>query len=407
MRVEGAITAAMRAAPVRGARILRLARVEGGRIVDETRHRNTIAFEGATLRVRSGRWTLCLVDGVTARVAGAPPLVGPVEVPLDADARGKIRCGSVDHLFQLVIAPPPVVAQLPISAVDRTASIDWRFAIIVAVSLFVHFGVMGMVHADWFDPSVDEDGGTARLITEPRARPPVPVEDQPAISNEPVKVAAGSEPAKAAKAAPPKRHTDLSALTNTLDQIGLSTIASIGKGPAQSKLLHEPVAADGALDELAKKSGGVEADGPKIKGDPSGIDPLKSDGKLADIGDTKTNTQKAPPAPTGEPSYHPNEPVIAPPSGVVPKDVNAVIAKNRWKLKACYSKELGANDHAEGTIRVKVTVSVEGDVESAVGSSSDLSPTAVACVENAFRGMKFGADENKSTFSVPIVFKSK
>ena len=399
------MTAAMRAAPARGPRLLRLARVEGGRIVDETRHDRTIQLGGATLRARRGRWVLVVERGTTAVVAGAPPLSGPVEVPLDPDARGKIRCGPVDHLFQLMVAPPRVAAQLPISVVDRTVRMDWRFAIIVAVSLFVHFGVIGLVQADWLDPVVIEDGREASLITESRVRPSVPVEDQPATDEptQPTAQSANAE-AKVAARATPKRSTDLNALGNSLEQLGLSTIASLGKGPAKSKLLGEPSAADGALDDVAKKNGGVEADGPKIKADPGGVGPVKNDGSLADVGDTKSKVPNAPSKPINEPTFHPNEPVIAPANGAPPKDVNAVIARNRWKLKACYSKELGANDNAQGTVRVSVVVSMEGDVESARGSSSDLSASTVACVEQAFRGMKFDSSDSKTTFGVPIVF---
>ena len=55
-------------------------------------------------------------------------------------------------------------------------------------------------------------------------------------------------------------------------------------------------------------------------------------------------------------------------------------------------------------MRVTVTVSPEGDVIAVNGVSSDLSPAVVGCVENAFKGMKFGTDDNKTTFGVPIVF---
>lgn len=398
------MTRAMRAAPTSDKRAARVARVTAGRIVEEQIHEATLARDGFTLQCRKGRWTLALAAGVTARIIDRK-VEGPAEIPLDPDARGQI---GAEHLFQLVAPAPRTSAALPASVI-ASERVDVRFAAVVAVSLLAHFGFVSAAQADWLDPVVIDDAEEVSLITETPVRPQVQVEEKTSPSGEPV-VAANAPsktagPAEKKSPAPAKpQGPSFSALDDKLDQLGLSTIASLGQGPAKSKLLRDPNAADGSLDDLAKKNAGVEADGPKLKSDPGGVGPIKADGKLSDIGDTKSKTPVVDNKPMTEPTYKPNEPAIAPANGVPPKDANAVIAKNRWKFKACYTKELGANSDAQGTVRVTVTVSPEGDVIAANGVSPDLSPSVVSCVESAFKGMKFGTDDNKTTFGVPIVF---
>ena len=178
-RVPGAITNAMRAAmPREGKRIARVARVENGRIVDEWLKRGDTRFAGGALSRKGDGYVLELDLGVSARVAsdhGAEMFTGPCRVPLASDARGKIVCGEVAHLFQLVIEAPRTKAQLPVSAIARGDGVDWRFAILVAISLLGHFGFASASQADWFDPKVDEDREAASLITTAHTRPEVPV----------------------------------------------------------------------------------------------------------------------------------------------------------------------------------------------------------------------------------------
>lgn len=415
-RVPGAITNAMRSvAPREGKRIARVARVERGRIIDEWLKRGDAKFAGGALVRANGGYALELDVGVSARVAtdeGAQMFTGPCRVPLSNDARGKVVCGEVAHLFQLVVEPPKIKAQLPLSTIARGEGVDWRFAIVVAISLLGHFGFASASQADWFDPSVDEDRETASLITEAKNRPEIPVEEpKVAITSE---KPSEENPAKSESSAPAKGPAattkakpgnNLSALGNTLDDLGLATIASLQKGgPAKSKLLSEPSAADGALDELAKKSGGVETDGPKMKGDPGGSGPIGPSNNGIVFGDTKGEPKHVENKPKGDEPKVPvkaNEPVISDPA--LPSDVNTVIAKNRWKLKACYTKELVKNPDAQGTVYATVTISMEGDVIGA-NATSNMSGAMNQCVANAFSSMHFAPTEGKTTFKVPVLY---
>jgi len=413
-RVPGAITSAMRTArPREGKRIARLARIENGRIVDEWLKAGDAKFAGGSLIRTGDGYVLELDVGVSARVAGdlgAQTVTGPCRVPLGDDARGKIVCGNVAHLFQLVVEAPKSKPQLPVTAVARGEGIDWPFAILVAISLLAHFGFASASQADWFDPVVDDARDAAGLISEAQARPQLPVEEQKPSDEgaprdeKPTTQATSKGPVATAK--PKPAGNNLSALGNTLDDLGLATLGSLQKGgPAKSKLLTEGSAVDGVLDELAKKQGGVDPDGPKMKGDPGGGGPIGPEKPGIVFGDTKGNTKPVDDMPKDEPTVpvKVNDPVISPPVGA-PSDVNAVIAKNRWKLKACYSKELVTNGDAEGTVYATVTVSAEGDVIDASAASSQLSSAMNACVAGAFRTMHFAPSEGKSTFKVPVLY---
>lgn len=427
--MAGAITAAMRAARAgEGTRVLRVARVEQGRIVEERVLRASTVIDGARLLRRGDRWELALDARTHARVAdsdGAREWGSGTRFPLAPDARGKIVAGDVAHLFQVVVAAPRTTPQLPVSVLARAARVDVRFAMVAAVSLFVHFGFVGAVQADFMDPTIDDDRDAAALVLEAKSRPaltaeerpedqPAPADGKPAAQpQEGPKVAeqhpAGDTPAPhaAAPAGPPKPNATaetLDAMNGKLDDLGLSTIGSMQKGgPPKPNATTE--ASDGALDELAKKKSGVEVDGPAIKGDlAKGEGPIAASSKPGfDLGETKTKPVESPKsAPTTEPTIKANEPAVAPAVGNTPKDVDAVIARNRWRFRACYGKELLLHPDARGTVKVRVSVGDDGSVGDASVVSSDFSSTLDACVLGAFKAMKFSSDENKCLFAVPV-----
>lgn len=418
----GAITAAMRAARAgEGPRVLRLARVEQGRIVEERVLTSSTELPGARLFRRGDRWELEVAEGASARVAdaeGARTWNVPTRFALADDARGKIVRGDVAHLFQLVIAAPRSKPQMPISALARAERIDIRFALIAATSLFVHFGFVGAVQADFMDPTVDEDRDATTLIVEAKARPSLATEDKVEIGPaEPAPSAPsksepapsgddhpGSTSAPVAHAGTPKpAGENLDALDGKLTELGLTTITSMQQGGPPKP--HSPSeSTDGSLDEIAKKASGTDVDGPAIKADP------KSEGPIAatktkpgfDVSETKTKAVPVATAPTTEPTVKTNEPAVAPAVGNTPKDVDSIIAKNRWRFRACYTKELGINPNASGTVKVKVSVGDDGAVGDVSIVSSDFSSSLNACVLGAFKAMKFASDENKCLFSVPV-----
>jgi hypothetical protein len=142
-----------------------------------------------------------------------------------------------------------------------------------------------------------------------------------------------------------------------------------------------------------------------MKGDPGGTGPITPTAPGIAFGDTKGTTpivDNKPPVNEPKVPVKVNEPVISPPPGV-PTDVNAVIAKNRWKLKACYTKELVTNPDAEGTVYATVTVTAEGDVAGA-SATSTMSGAMNQCVSGAFQSMHFAPNEGKTTFKVPVLY---
>lgn len=416
----GAITAAMRAARAgEGPRVLRLARVEQGRIVDERVLNASTTIDGARVVRRGERWELELLAGAHARVAdaeGARTWSGTTRFSLAPDARGKIVCGDVAHLFQVVVAAPRVTPQLPLTVLARAERIDVRFAMVAAVSLLVHFGFVGAVQADFMDPTIDEDHDAATLVVEAKARPTVAMEEKVEIGDatpepntpkqEPSAPAADDGPAHptpALHAGPPKPAGEtLDALDAKLNDLGLTTISSMQQGgpPKPSKSTESQ---DGTLDEIAKKTNGTDVDGPPIKGDTTSAGPIAGTTKPGfDVGETKTKPIEAKPAPTTEPTVKPNEPSIPPATGNTPKDVDSVIAKNRWRFRACYAKELNVHPDASGTVKLRVNVGDDGSVSDVSIVSSDFSPSLNACVTNAFKSMKFASDEHTCLFAVPV-----
>ena len=147
----GRMTAVMRAiARPDGPRLLRLAVVREGRVVEERLVRpGTDVVVGSEascsviascsphmlFSVRDGRTVLTVGEGMHARVAvesGFRELGPGANLVLDADARGKVSAVGTTILFQMVVAPAPAAkAQLPL-AVRSGQGIDWNLTMIAA-----------------------------------------------------------------------------------------------------------------------------------------------------------------------------------------------------------------------------------------------------------------------------------
>ncbi len=90
------------------------------------------------------------------------------------------------------------------------------------------------------------------------------------------------------------------------------------------------------------------------------------------------------------------------------KDADSVIARNRWRFKACYAKALASDPKAGGTVKVAVKVGSEGEVVTASTSSSDAPAGLTQCIVSSFLAMKFSAPEGGSaTFVTPVVLSAK
>ena len=463
----GRLTAAMRAARFLRrddvVRVLRVARLEGGRVIDDrtlaARVEVTIGraldasfvVPEAPPRVRVLRATAAgrfveLAEGVRGRVVQRD---GPVDLAaafaggvrtlqLDDEARGRLELHGVTLLFQLVDAPPPKVsAQLPLSVRGAlTASIDWRFSVLAALSFLAHFAFAGAVNGDWFDPAVDEEAETASLVETARARPAIALE-QPAPSPVDPTVAAPGKPDGPPAAAPTKTASNTGAqsaahgdgthpsahapsfsesaskLSSDLDTIGVVAIGAFAHdGPATSKVLQPGASViDGQLDELARRKSAIAIDDGKLKlppgGQPGG--PIGPSSNVAFLPATKTTpTETKVVAPDAPPPPPIAEPILAPTSGSV-VDADAVLARNRWRFSACFRKAVGADPSDGGTVRVLVSIGEGGEVLSATPTSSTASAGLTQCIARSFTSMRFAPPGGSGTgsFTAPIVLQKK
>jgi hypothetical protein len=464
------MTMAMRAMPqATGPKVLRIGKVQGGRVIEErvikqrthvtigSSHTNMFLATGTAVpesmrlfELLGNEYALNLTEQMTGRVAlptgvtdiaqarasGAAKRVGNgYQLRLTEDARGKVVVGDTTFLFQFV-APPPIQPkpQLPLAVKGGLASqIDWGFTIIAAFSFLLHFGLAGAVNSDWFDPVLDEDAEMTQLIQAAKDRPAPPVEEKKPEVEDPNKnkdkkdegkkddapkqasTAKSNAPSKGASG-PTMTPTQGKALSNELDALELKALGSLGgSGPAQSSIMKPGASsADSSLDAIASKNSGVDTGGGMRTGGGGGgpLMPGAGGGKgVAGMGDTKGggsgggggggDTSTAVKAPTGE-----TTPGAASGASNV-KDVDSVVARNRWRFKACYNKALASDPNAGGTVRVTVRVGESGEVTSATGSG-DAGAALTSCIASAFNSMKFSEPEGGSaTFTVPVVLSAK
>lgn len=466
----GQMTMAMRAMPqVTGPKVLRIGKVQGGRVIEErvvkqrthvtigSSHTNMFLAAGhnvpETMRLFelvANEYVINLTDAMTGRVAlpsgvtdvtqarasGLAKRAGTYyQLKLTEDARGKVVVGDTTFLFQFV-APPPVQPkpQLPLAVQGGLAAqIDWTFTIIAAFSFLLHFGLAGAVNSDWFDPVIDEDAETAALIQQAKDRPTPPIEEKKEEAADPSKAAKADDKKEGPKTAEVKKGgggpgagpkgggvttKNADALSKDLDALEMKALGSLGgSGPAQSSILKPGAsAADSSLDNVASKEGGVDTSGTGLKTGSGGGGPLmpgQGGGKgLSGVGDTKggggggggsgTDTSTAVKAPSGEASTG----AAAGASNV--KDADSVIARNRWRFKACYNKALASDASAGGTVKVTVKVGEGGEVVNAGVASSDAPSGLTQCIVSSFRSMKFSPpDGGSATFTVPVVLSAK
>ncbi len=89
-------------------------------------------------------------------------------------------------------------------------------------------------------------------------------------------------------------------------------------------------------------------------------------------------------------------------------DGPAVVARNRWRFKACYMKALALDPSLAGAIKVNAKVGENGEVTASSVASNDTGSSPFAsCVAGAFRSMKFTPpDTGSASIVVPFVFSS-
>lgn len=105
-------------------------------------------------------------------------------------------------------------------------------------------------------------------------------------------------------------------------------------------------------------------------------------------------------------------PVVAPSGsasiGAFPgsSDDALVVARNRFRVRACYERELKVDPSAGGTMNVKIEIASSGEVTSSKPESVLLSKSLAACAAAAFGSAVFSAGAAR-TLVVPLTFKTK
>lgn len=387
-----------------------------------------------------------VTDVAQARASGLAKRVGAhCQLKLTEEARGKVVLGDTTFLFQFV-APPPIQPkpQLPLAVKGGLAAqVDWGFTIIAAFSFLFHFGFAGAVNSEWFDPIVDEEAETASLIQSTREHPaPPPLEDKkpdvksddksksdekgkadektaktntPTPKNGPAPSKA--EAAAAAKAAAGKAsEAKADALSSQADTLALQLLGGPGgEAPAVGRTLKSgDTAAADHVDRAATDTSSVDASGgPKLRGQagggPTAPGALPGSNDISKGGSKTTGAGTPTAAPTAVegpkvPTITSSEATTSAPN--VP-GADAVVAKNKWRFRGCYSKALQSDPDAGGTVSVTVSINAEGKVTSASGSGGSP-PSLATCVAGTFYSMTFSPpDGGSATFTVKAVFAAK
>ena len=380
-RDVGRMTAAMCVATMPNApRVLRVARVVGGRIVEE--------------RIFASRERV-EIDGRPFDMS---------RVRFDEKGRGKVVVGRTTLLFQLVIAPPkPSRAPLPRSLTRR--SIDWPLTILAALSFLFHFGVVGATFSDWLDPIVDEGGGGAVKLVETSAPSAPQVVEEPGA---PVGALATHHTMAATR---PSRATSeasrAASLAREADAMQLSILGTFTGGPAVEAALRRSEIPLPDLTRVAREDRGADATGRELSLGTGGAATVPGT-KLRDLGDhsggdMRDGHGRDPNGPKVDVIVTPPEP---PPGG---GDIfGPAIARLHPSFRSCYvHKGLDVDPSMEGKVTIEIDVAPNGDVAHVSKVSGEgLSAAVEACIMQRAQTASFPAPGGSGARGrVPIVFR--
>jgi len=410
---SGAMTAAMSALPGASSKVLRIALARAGKIVEErvVRERATVtcgASELATFTVggrapeshalfvaENGRYHLSLAEGMSGRVALSTGLCdvasllaqGVRRIDIDDDARGKIVLGDTSIIFQLVDAPEPARAKLPL-AVRRHLGIDWNLTVIAAFSFLFHFGIVGASYSDFADPVHDEGSIVSVVDTIKNLPSPIDIESTPALDQTaPTPTPDATSPAPNAPKPTPVANGPRSTPTtpgvspSEAEQARLAIL--LAYGPGKKVAVLDPNA--------PMLPGGVWIDRPGKPGDPNMI--TKPDVPLF------VPPGGPEPVPTTTVHVDPNPVVITKPA-LPPVVVNpeppvgpvdpAPVAGLSGRARYCYQQALLKNPNQSGRVVISIKVGPSGDVVgSNVLSNSGLDASVGQCILGGVQNMHF------------------
>ncbi len=459
------MTAVMRAAavpnPNAAARVPRVGVVIGGRIVDERLFRDvdTISFgtaEDATFTLPASgsqalpdrfvllerpangtKHYLRFSEGMSGRLAMGGERVeladlrtrahtsrGAWRIELPPDARGKIVIGDVAFLFQLVAPPPaPSRPHLPLGVLEGLgAQVDWRLAIIAAMSFLLHFALASGAYSDWMDPVVDTDRTVAALIDMKRALPDVPVEvpvddrsttkDRPAEPTTNAGTAAkgdhGGKTRPTTTGRPGTVSDDRAAdLAAKADAMQMGMLVALNGGPATKAAIDRSEIPPVDLTSAAQSQRGV-AENPSALDMGRGGQPTKSgQNGLASLATGVKGDAKQGPGNETDVAGPRIDVDVRPPTtlGGAIGDADRVVLGLRSRFRKCYQDGLNQDPSMSGRAVLAAKVAPNGEVSSVdVVESSGLSGAVTSCMARVVKNATFTGNGGFATVRIPVTF---
>lgn len=442
----GRMTAAMRAVRIEDAnKILRVAIVDEGRVIDERRVRPgvdvIVGMQGGlsplpdepiqTLFAAEGSgWRLCCSTLSDGRLARLETLPASGDVLLTEDDRGRVHVGERTFLFQLTEeAHRPAIASLPPSMMDGLA-IDWTTTVVAAFSFLLHFFAVALVYSDWLDPKVDEDDLVASLVETTRVLPAPPVLERPrapsasAIPEATADRTSGRRSGESRRASQAGRSAGPSPATTTSGDARAAQIAAelaaldvdmltalSDGGPATSEVLDGTnvpslLLDDAAASERAVRRGG--ADGLALHGD--GSEQVRPGDEPRRLSDLDVGTRRRDDAETAGETDRVEGPTGTAvvggtgQSGGNIANANAVVARMRGRFRACYQAGLDADPTLQGSVSLLAKVGQSGEVVSVSGGGG-LAPI-LPCLKAVVRSGGFSPPEGgMGLVSISIIFR--
>ena len=437
----GAMTQHLRALQPVGPKVLRVAWVRGGRIIDERVLREqshvtvgeneknvfVVANSIASLRLferSADGYTLKLAPGAKARVvlsAGSPLLdldaATSREVRLTGESRGRVRMGQDTFLFQFVLPPPPQPKpQLPVAVIRGATEIDIATTTIAALSFLLHFLAVGALYSDWLDPVVDDRVVVSGLLADVSALPAFVEDVETPTTEASATDAPTTKPGPTTKTRPGKPGPNRgpgnpgadqdAALSDQLAQIELATLGQLDpSGTATEGVLKDGEVPTGALDEAAASQAGVSTGGFNLPSKGGPVRPGQNSG-LASLANTKRGTSAsnsgekvATKGPTGSVG-------IPPPTtqGGIVSDAPRVVAGMRPGFRNCYNRGLLDHPDAQGSIRLTIRVGPGGEVQGVgAAASGNLPSSIVSCVRNRASAGQFSPPKGGSAVVIAPV----
>lgn len=459
-RAPGQMTVQMQAvpSPSNSERVLRIALVRGGRVVQERTFDpptsitigpnldDTFLLEDGALSAslclierRRGGFVLRRHPGLRGKVSqlGASQDLAErrSDLALQGMARGKLTIGESTVLFAFEPRAVRAVAthELP-DAIRAGIQIDWQLTVIAAFSFLLHFGVIGSIYSDWQDPVLNDESRVASLIDAVR-KLPAPVEeeqpselvaepDQPSTaeakasassqnSATPIQNASTQRRAGAAGAATQKqaRRASLHAALDDFD-VRMSSVLNT-RGTSTDRVLNPDAKLQEDLDAASRSSARNARHGQLDTSTPEGAD-VHGSTSLRSAGDPRAT----PPADAGleKKKSGPKADTRAPLDPVAPNpeipDAGAVIGGLQASFRRCYQAGLSRENEAmEGSVRITLRVAPNGSVASATpsGATGSLSPTVIGCMVSRAATAQFSAPKNGAgaVLVVPISLRAQ